>query len=101
VDGPQTRLVNREGFRNLAPLAAISVTDTGLGIQPAVLDEVFRPRRFGDYFSTKCSQGGTGLGMAIVQRFIREGEGALHVETRVGEGSKFTAYFPAHFPARR
>jgi len=102
VDGPESRLFNREGFRNTAPLAAISVVDTGLGIRPAVLDEVFRPRTFGDYYSTKSTQGGTGLGMAIVQRFIREGEGALHVTTRLGEGSSFTAYFPAaQFPARR
>jgi two-component system, sensor histidine kinase and response regulator len=101
VDGPQNRLVNREGFRNTAPLAVISVVDTGLGIRPAVLDEVFQPRTFGDYFSTKNTQGGTGLGMAIVQRFIREGEGALQVETCVGEGSRFTAYFPAQVPVRR
>jgi two-component system, sensor histidine kinase and response regulator len=94
-DGPDQRLVNRDGFRNSPPLAAITISDTGDGMSPEVLDQVFRPRAFGDYFTTKSQQGGTGLGTTIVQRFIREAHGALHVQSVPGRGSTFTVYLPA------
>jgi signal transduction histidine kinase len=94
VDGPQARFINREGFRNVPPLTAILVGDTGSGFDPEVLQEVFRPRNFGDYFSTKAAQGGTGLGTVIVQRFVREAQGALHVQTEPGRGTVFTVYLP-------
>jgi two-component system, sensor histidine kinase and response regulator len=94
-DGPGCRFVNRDGFRNTPPLAAVTISDSGSGIRPEVLDEIFRPRTFGDYFSTKSPHGGTGLGTVIVQRFIRDAHGALHVQTRVGHGSTFTVFIPA------
>jgi signal transduction histidine kinase len=49
---------------------------------------------FQSYFTTKGPQQGTGLGLNIVQRLIKEGNGALHIHTHVGEGTTFTIYLP-------
>jgi two-component system, sensor histidine kinase and response regulator len=89
-DGPQDRLLNVENFDNTAPLLMISVRDDGPGIPPGTLPKIFQP-----YFSTKGARQGTGLGLNIVQRLIKEAKGALHVHTKVGEGTSFTVYLPA------
>jgi signal transduction histidine kinase len=89
-DSPQTRLLNVEGFNNTAPLLAMTVRDNGPGIPPEILGKMFEP-----YFTTKSASQGTGLGLNIVQRLVRNGQGALHVKTVVGEGTAFTVYFPA------
>ncbi len=86
-DGPQDRLLNVENFENIAPLLAVSVRDTGPGIPPEVLPKIFQP-----YFSTKAPRQGTGLGLNIVQRLIKEAKGALHVHTQPGQGTIFTVY---------
>jgi signal transduction histidine kinase len=89
-DGPNDRFLNVEGLDNTAPLVKFSVTDNGPGIPTEVLPKIFQP-----YFTTKGPRHGTGLGLNIVQRLVREGNGALHAQTRVGEGSTFTVYLPA------
>jgi signal transduction histidine kinase len=55
-----------------------------------VLPKIFQP-----YFTTKNARQGTGLGLNIVQRLVKEANGALHVHTRVGQGTTFTIYLPA------
>ena len=89
-DGPGDRLLNVEGFANNAPLVRLSVRDTGPGIPTEVLPKIFQP-----YFTTKGPRQGTGLGLNIVQRLIREAATALHVHTRMDEGTTFTLYVPA------
>jgi signal transduction histidine kinase len=86
-DGPNDRLLNVEGMDNTAPLVKLWVRDTGPGIPVEVLPKIFQP-----YFTTKGPRQGTGLGLNIVQRLIKEGKGALHVHTRQGEGTTFTIY---------
>jgi signal transduction histidine kinase len=86
-DGPNDRLLNVESMDNTAPLVKLWVRDTGPGILPEVLPKIFQP-----YFTTKGPRQGTGLGLNIVQRLIKEGKGALHVHTRLGEGTTFTIY---------
>ncbi|MGD0207924.1 MAG: response regulator [Verrucomicrobiota bacterium] len=88
-DGPNDRLLNVEGMDNTAPLVKLWVRDTGPGIPEEVLPKIFQP-----YFTTKGPRQGTGLGLNIVQRLIKEGKGALHVHTRPGEGTTFTIYLP-------
>ena len=61
---------------NTAPLVKFWVRDTGPGIPAEVLPKIFQP-----YFTTKGPRQGTGLGLNIVQRLIKEGNGALHVHT--------------------
>lgn len=89
-DGPQDRVLNLGGFSNAPPLLALAVSDTGPGIPPDILPRVFEP-----YFTTKKPRQGTGLGLNIVQRLVKEACGALHVHTRAGSGTTFTIYLPA------
>jgi signal transduction histidine kinase len=87
VDGPEDRLINRDGFKNAGPLLALTVADTGPGIPAEVLPRIFVP-----YFTTKAASQGTGLGLDIVQRLIKEAKGLLHVRTKAGQGTEFTVY---------
>jgi len=89
-DGPEDRILNIESLNNTPPLLMASVHDNGPGIPPEILPKIFQP-----YFSTKGPQNGTGLGLNIVQRLIKESKGALHVHTRAGEGTTFSVYLPA------
>jgi signal transduction histidine kinase len=88
-DGPQDRFLNVENFNNTPPIITLSVRDTGPGIPPEILPKIFQP-----YFSTKGARNGTGLGLNIVQRLIKEAKGALHVHTELGRGTVFTVYLP-------
>jgi signal transduction histidine kinase len=89
-DGPQERLLNVENFKNSAPLLKMSVRDSGPGVPAEILPKIFQP-----YFTTKGANHGTGLGLNIVQRLVKEARGALHVRTEMGEGTTFTVYLPA------
>ncbi|HEX3989233.1 MAG TPA: response regulator, partial [Verrucomicrobiae bacterium] len=89
-DTAETRLLNVENFDNTAPVLQLSVRDDGPGIPPEILPKIFQP-----YFTTKSARQGTGLGLNIVQRLIKEAKGALRVQTRMGEGTTFTVYVPA------
>jgi signal transduction histidine kinase len=89
-DGPETRLLNVESFQSLPPLVRLSVSDEGPGIPPEILPKIFQP-----YFTTKDARQGTGLGLNIVQRLIKEAGGAFHVRTRLGVGTTFSIYLPA------
>ena len=88
-DSPQERLLNVENFSNTAPLVKLWVRDNGPGISPEVLPKIFQP-----YFTTKGPRQGTGLGLNIVQRLVKEGGGALHIHTQVDKGTTFTIYLP-------
>jgi two-component system, sensor histidine kinase and response regulator len=88
-DGPNDRLLNVESLDNTAPLVKFWVRDTGPGIPSEVLPKIFQP-----YFTTKGPREGTGLGLNIVHRFIKDNHGALHVHSVAGEGTTFTVYLP-------
>lgn len=89
-DTPQDRLLNVEHFESTAPTLLLSVSDNGPGIPPETLPKIFQA-----FFSTKRAKQGTGLGLNIVQRLVREAKGALHVHTEPGQGTTFTVYLPA------
>ena len=88
-DGSESRLLNVENFQNNAPLVRLSVRDNGPGISPEILPKVFQA-----YFTTKGARQGTGLGLNIVQRLVKEAGGALHVRTQMGTGTTFSVYLP-------
>jgi signal transduction histidine kinase len=89
-DAPGERLLNVENFHNVAPLVRLTVSDNGPGIPPEILPKIFQP-----YFTTKDARQGTGLGLNIVHRLVKEGRGALHIKTELGVGTAFTVYLPA------
>ena len=88
-DGPEERFVNRDGFLNTAPLLALSVEDDGSGIPPEHMKKIFSQS-----FTTQECGNGTGLGLSIVQRLVSRSKGAIHVRTKVGQGTTFTIFLP-------
>jgi len=89
-DGEHDRFLNVESMANNAPLVKLWVRDTGPGIPSDVLPKIFQ-----SYFTTKGHGQGTGLGLNIVQRLVKDAHGALHVHTERGVGTTFTIYLPA------
>jgi two-component system phosphate regulon sensor histidine kinase PhoR len=71
--------------------AAVSVTDTGIGIEPEQQARVFE--RFYKADRGRGS-GGTGLGLAIFKHIVQAHEGSVAVESRPGRGSTFTMRLP-------
>lgn len=63
------------------------VIDTGPGIEPVVLEQIFKP-----YFTTK--PGGSGLGLPMSRRLIEEHGGRIEVHSEVGRGTDFTVIVP-------
>ncbi len=68
----------------------LKITDTGTGIPPHIIGEIFQP-----YFTTKCVGKGSGLGLAVVHGIVEHYKGKIRVESRAGLGSQFTVYLPA------
>jgi PAS domain S-box-containing protein len=68
---------------------AVSITDTGTGIEPGTLRRIFEP-----FFTTKAVNKGTGLGLSQAYGFAKQSGGEIDVSTRVGEGTTFTLYLP-------
>jgi two-component system NtrC family sensor kinase len=69
---------------------SIAVTDTGAGIPPDALGQIFEP-----FYTTKPLGEGTGLGLAISRDIIRDHGGLILVQSRPGHGSTFSVWLPA------
>jgi signal transduction histidine kinase len=69
------------------------VSDTGIGIPPDQIEQVFLKFRQVDG-SVKRKVGGTGLGLAIAKHFAEMMGGTLSAESRLGKGSTFTLSLP-------
>jgi signal transduction histidine kinase len=65
----------------------ISVTDSGRGMDSAVIERIFEP-----FFTTRVA--GHGLGLATVREIVREHGGAMNIKSRPGAGSRFEAWLP-------
>jgi signal transduction histidine kinase len=71
------------------PYVALSVRDEGQGMPADVLEHIFEP-----FFTTKPVGEGTGLGLSVAYGIIKEHGGWIHVDSRVGSGSRFTMVLP-------
>jgi len=69
--------------------ACLVVSDTGSGIPPEILPEIFNP-----FFSTKDVGKGTGLGLATVFGIVQQHQGWIDVYSKVGHGTTFRIYIP-------
>ncbi len=72
------------------PYLAITITDTGTGIQPEVLDRIFEP-----FFTTKEIGKGTGLGLSTVLSIVKGHGGFMRVYSQPNNGTRFIVYLPA------
>ena len=87
IDGEGGRLTIRLARDDDGRSARIEITDTGRGILPENVSQVFEP-----YFSTK--ETGTGLGLAIVKKAVEDHDGTISVKSDMGTGTTFTITLP-------
>ncbi len=81
---------------------AVTVTDTGMGLDAQSIAEIVRPEENGSVFDAfrrgnnalEAAIPGTGLGLAIVREVVEQSGGRIYVRSRKGKGSSFTVTFP-------
>jgi signal transduction histidine kinase len=89
VDLSSAEAENHPGLHP-GPHVRLDVSDSGVGIRPAVLEHIFEP-----FFTTKPEGEGTGLGLAVVHGIVQSHDGAITVDSQSGRGTTFSLFFPA------
>ncbi len=77
---------------DIAAGVEVRVSDNGIGMSRHTLEQAFEP-----FFTTKTTGLG-GLGLPIVERFVREAEGGVTIESEQGVGTTVTLWLPAPAP---
>lgn len=82
----------KERHKDIPPgrYVMLAVTDNGSGIEPEILDQIFDP-----FFTTKTVGKGSGLGLSMVQGFVKQSGGVIRVDSKPGVGTSVRIYFPA------
>lgn len=73
--------------------AVLQVSDTGCGMSADTLARVLEP-----FFTTRERAGGTGIGLAMVSRFVHRLGGSVHIDSAIGKGTTVTLRLPAAAP---
>jgi CheY-like chemotaxis protein len=99
MDGEGTLTLRVKSINHMPPIrghgggsgdfAAISISDTGVGISADQLPHIFEP-----FFTTKEVGKGTGLGLSQVYGFAKQSGGDVAVQSEPGRGTTFTLYLP-------
>jgi CheY-like chemotaxis protein len=84
-----TTFVSRHPNLRPGPYLKLTVTDTGHGMEPAVMERIFDP-----YFTTKDVGEGTGMGLAVVQGIVHSHGGEITVYSEPGRGTAFHVFLP-------
>jgi PAS domain S-box-containing protein len=84
----ETRTLSRGSLRP-GPYLRLIVSDTGVGIPPAVMERIFDP-----FFTTKVVGEGTGLGLSLVHGIVGDLGGAINVTSKAGAGTSFEIWLP-------
>lgn len=82
-------LTNRHEDLREGEYVCLSVTDTGVGIDPDIADRIFEP-----FFTTQGVGSGTGLGLSVVHGIVVRHEGAIIVSSKPKQGATFDVYLP-------
>jgi PAS domain S-box-containing protein len=80
-----------QGIPDIRPgrYVCVTVEDTGVGMSKEVMQHIFEP-----FFTTKEAGKGTGLGLSVAYGIIRQHEGCIHAESKVGKGARFRFCVP-------
>ena len=89
-----TSVVNRKDYhiltdKNFEKYIEISISDTGTGMDKSLLEKIFEP-----FFTTKEVGKGSGLGLSMVYGIIKQNNGEITVDSKVGSGSTFRIFWP-------
>ncbi len=76
-------------------LIKIQIKDTGCGMKPEVLRNIFKP-----FFTTKLDGRGTGLGLPITYGIVRDHRGRIEVDSRQGKGTTVEIALPGSTPSQ-
>ena len=82
--------IHGKRFLEDIPSITVSVSDTGSGISPAIIEKIFDP-----FFTTKPVGEGTGLGLSICHKIVEDHNGSIDVASEEGKGTAFSIQFPA------
>jgi two-component system, cell cycle sensor histidine kinase and response regulator CckA len=82
--------VQMELEAKVGPYLVLTISDTGTGIRPEILDRIFDP-----FFTTKEPGKGTGLGLSTAIGIIKSYGGFVKVSSEMGKGTQFKVFFPA------